>query len=174
MMHVGMKILCLIAIVVSLNGCKPIYDTELYSLWFDRGTQLSGGDYAPEDHWAGQWRLVNIWAEWCKPCWQEMPELNQFYSVQGPDDIKVLGYNFDQLQQAELIPLKEKMNIQFPILLTWPDVWQLPDIKGLPATLLIAPDNSVVKVLWGPQTSSSLHKEIDSAKASISARGDQQ
>lgn len=167
MIKAGMKLFFLAAAVSSLSSCKPIYDSDLYGRWFDRGTGLVDGDYTPVDHWIGQWRLVNIWAQWCKPCWQEMPELNQFYALQGPNDIKVLGYNFDQLQQEELKQLKMEMNIQFPVLLSWPDVWQLPDIKGLPATLIIAPDNRLIKILWGPQTLSSLHKEIDSAKGSV-------
>jgi thiol-disulfide isomerase/thioredoxin len=167
MMHASLKLLCFIVLFVSLNGCKPIYDSELYQQWLDRGTLLVEGDYSPADHWAGQWRLVNIWAQWCKPCWQEMPELNQFHALQGPNDIKVLGYNFDQLQQEELKQLKTEMNIQFPVLVSWPESWQLPDVKGLPATLIIAPNNQVVKVLWGPQTLSSFQKEIDAARNSV-------
>lgn len=26
----------------------------------------------------GQWLLVNYWAEWCKPCLEEIPELGAF------------------------------------------------------------------------------------------------
>ncbi len=163
-MKVVMKLCSLVAFVALLNGCKPIFESDLYGQWFERGTKLVEGDYTPVDHWAGQWRVVNIWAQWCKPCWQEMPELNQFYALQGANDIKLLGYNFDQLPQEELTQLKTDMNIQFPVLLSWPEIWQLPDIKGLPATLIISPDNVLVKVLWGPQTLSSLHGEIDTAK----------
>ena len=165
MMRKRLKRLCLIVFLVSINGCKPIYESDLYNQWFDGGTQLAQEGYTPVDHWAGQWRVVNIWAQWCKPCWQEMPELNQFSALQGAGGIKVLGYNFDQLQQEELKQLKIEMDIQFPVLVSWPDIWQLPDIKGLPATLLIAPDNTLVKVLWGPQTLSSLNAEIDNAKS---------
>jgi len=160
-------LLCFIVALVPLNGCKPLHDLELYQQWFDRGTQLVGGGHTPEDHWSGQWRLVNIWAQWCKPCWQEIPELNQFYALQGANDIKILGYNFDQLEQEELKQLTSEMDIQFPVLLSWPDIWAFPDVKGLPATLLIAPDNSVVKILWGPQTLTSLNAEIVHAQKAI-------
>ena len=98
-MKVVMKLCSLVAFVPLLNGCKPIFESDLYGQWFERGTKLVEGDYTPVDHWAGQWRVVNIWAQWCKPCWQEMPELNQFYALQGANDIKLLGYNFDQLPQ---------------------------------------------------------------------------
>lgn len=167
MMRTDLKLLCAIVFFVLLNGCKPIYESDLYHQWFDRGTPLVEGEYAPANHWEGQWRVVNIWARWCKPCWQEMPELNQFYALQGLSGIKVLGYNFDQLQQEELKHLKIEMNIQFPVLVSWPEVWQFPDVTGLPATLLISPDNRLVKVLWGPQTVSSLNAEVEYAKNAV-------
>lgn len=153
--------------LISLSGCKPIENLDVTAYGFDRGTLLVDGRYTPDDHWEGRWKLVNVWARWCKPCWQEMPELNQFRTLQNPDGVQVLGYNFDQLEQQALKPLISEMNIRFPVLTSWPDVWEFPDIKGLPATLLIAPDNSLVKILWGPQTVASLKKEVTLAQATI-------
>lgn len=141
----------------SLMACKPLMETGLFAGWFNQGTELVDGDYAPADHWQGRWRIINVWAEWCKPCWQEIPELNQFYALQDKKEVVLLGYNFDELEQEALLVLKEKMDIQFPVLTQWPESWQKPELKGLPATLIINPDNELVTVLWGPQTLSSLH-----------------
>jgi len=49
------------------------------------------------------------------------------------------------------------------VLEQWPEQWPQVDIKGLPATLLIAPDDSLYKVLWGPQSNASLHNAIEEA-----------
>jgi len=162
---------------IFLIACNPLsIDT------FDRGTELIGGTdsttadkslesgYAPKDHWSGQWRIINIWAEWCKPCWQEIPEFNQFFSLQKNKDIKLLGFNFDELEKAELLLLKEKMSIQFPILTQWPKGWVMPDIKGLPATIILSPDDEIIEILWGPQSLVSLNQAMDNASKVI-ARG---
>lgn len=135
----------------------------------ERGALLADGSYAPKDNWQGQWRIVNIWADWCKPCWQEIPELNHFYALQdsafnqSAHNVRLLGWNFDEAQGAELAALVEKMNIQFPVLEQWPKEWPQTDIKGLPATIIITPDNRLHRVLWGPQTNAALHGEIEKA-----------
>jgi thiol-disulfide isomerase/thioredoxin len=147
-----------------LIACKPLFDTGLMDGWFNQGTELVAGDYAPQDHWSGEWRMVNIWAEWCKPCWQEIPQLNQFFTLQGSEGVKLIGFNFDELDQTELVILKEKMSIQFPILTIWPKDWVKPEIKGLPATVIISPNDEIKTILWGPQSLSSLHKAIEVAK----------
>ena len=41
------------------------------------------------DHWT----VVNYWAVWCKPCREEIPELNE---LNKDADIQVLGVNFDR------------------------------------------------------------------------------
>lgn len=34
----------------------------------------------------GHWLLINYWASWCKPCRQEIPELNQLHhELELPD-----------------------------------------------------------------------------------------
>jgi thiol-disulfide isomerase/thioredoxin len=160
-----LKSLALILIMsLSLIACKPLIETGLFEGWFNQGVGLAEGDYAPADHWQGQWRVINIWAEWCKPCWQEIPELNQFFALQGSNDVKLLGFNFDELEQVELKALKEKMLIQFPVLAQWPEDWVKPDIKGLPATIIMSPSNQVTKVLWGPQSLISLHQALEEEK----------
>lgn len=164
-MRSNVVVLCILILTLSLSACKPLLETGLFNTWLNQGTELAEGDYAPADHWRGQWRLVNIWAEWCKPCWQEIPELNQFYALQGPKDVQLLGFNFDELEQEVLLQLKQKMSIQFPVLTLWPEAWEKPEIKGLPATIIISPDDKVKKILWGPQDLTSLHKAIEQAKS---------
>ncbi|CCK75613.1 MAG: TlpA family protein disulfide reductase [Oleispira antarctica] len=158
-----------------LVACNPLSNTETQTV--EANVDKSSGDAAlkdivlnndiPKDYWAGQWRVINIWAEWCKPCWQEIPELNEFFVTQKNTQIKLLGFNFDELESTELVMLKEKMSIQFPILNQWPEVWTKPDIKGLPATVIISPDNLIIDILWGPQTVASLDKGIADAKGVV-------
>lgn len=109
----------------------------------------------------GQWVVVNYFAEWCAPCLREMPELNQFHR-QHKDNIVLLGMSFDQLNTQELVALKEKYDIQFPMIATDPVPAMLNAMpKQLPTTYLISPEGNVVKRLLGEQTEDSLLKEIE-------------
>jgi thiol-disulfide isomerase/thioredoxin len=154
-----------------LSACNPLSESHVSDEKV--AAAFVGGDYAPQDYWSGQWRMINIWAEWCKPCWQEIPELNHFFAAQEKMGVKLLGFNFDELERGELVILKEKMSIQFPILTQWPTSWTKPEIKGLPATVIVSPDDKIINILWGPQSFSTLSRSLDDAKKVIKDRFDE-
>ena len=176
MIH-GVQYILLIGCIF-LVACNPLSEQDVLADknaaastgLVQQGTALVAGDFAPQDHWSGQWRVINIWAEWCKPCWQEIPELNQFFAEQENAGVKLLGFNFDELAQDELVVLKEKMSIQFPLLTEWPNAWTKPDIRGLPATIILSPDDKIINILWGPQSLESLYKGIEDSKKVIKDR----
>ena len=146
---------------VCLSGCS-------------QGALLSDGGYAPEGNWEGQWRLINLWAMWCKPCREEIPELNQFYALQGKNDVAVVGWNFDGLTGERLREDAEKLNISFPVLAewpeNWPEEWQMKTAQGLPATAIISPEGKLVKILLGPQTLTGLHNIMNELSAQYSVK----
>lgn len=102
----------------------------------------------------GQWVVVNYWAEWCKPCLEEIPELNAL------DDAKkatVLGVNFDGVTGQDLRDLGRKMDIRFRMLAEDPGPklgWKLP--MGLPASYVVTPDGELLEARFGPQTKDGL------------------
>lgn len=128
----------LILLLIALAGCEKV---EL---------ERADGSLAQWDRYRGQWVLVNYWAEWCKPCLEEIPELN---ALDNAPDITVLGVNFDGITGTPLLELGERMGIEFTMLATDPGPqfgWQLP--VALPATLVIDPQGSLVEARFGPQT----------------------
>ncbi len=145
---------------LSLLACSDNEGSETVTLL------LADGEVTPLslENTQQRWRVVNIWAEWCKPCWQEIPELNQFYAQHKQTDVELLGFNFDEVASDELRRLQSKMSIDFPILNAWPQHWTQPEVMGLPATVIISPNDVIVDVLWGEQTMSSLQQGIDEAR----------
>lgn len=102
------------------------------------------------DNLRGQWVLVNYWAEWCKPCLEEIPELNE---LDKAPDITVLGVNFDDIRGEALQDLGDRMGIGFTMLADDPGPgfgWQLP--VALPATFIVNPEGDLVEARFGPQT----------------------
>lgn len=141
-----MKRLIAIALLscATLAGCsKPDYQTI-------------DGESGRFSDFRGRWLLVNYWAEWCKPCIKEMPELKTF-SDQHRSDAALLTVNFDGATGAELAAQVQKLGIKVPVLTA--DPAQLLGIgrpTGLPTTYVFSPDGKLAARLEGEQTAASL------------------
>ena len=119
----------------------------------------------------GQWVFINYWAEWCAPCREEIPELNDLYAHQfnqgaavpvgntavrvhgGDPNVTVLGVNYDAIQGEKLVDVIARMDIRFPVLTEDPrDRWGYAQPDVLPTTVVIGPDGKLRDQLYGPQT----------------------
>lgn len=128
----------LLMMVMALAGCQKVELERADS------TKLNW------DNLRGQWVLVNYWAEWCKPCLEEIPELNE---LDKAPDITVLGVNFDGVRGEALQALGDRMGIGFTMLADDPGPgfgWKLP--VALPATFIVNPEGDLVEARFGPQT----------------------
>jgi thiol-disulfide isomerase/thioredoxin len=104
----------------------------------------------------GRWLVINYWAIWCKPCREEIPELNAFAEEQAGNVI-VYGVNYDDARGEELLVQAAELAIEFPLLARDPAAtlgYARPMV--LPTTLLIDPAGAVHARLLGPQTSATL------------------
>lgn len=116
---------------------------------------LQDGNVLQPSAWAGKWVYINYWAEWCKPCAEEIPELNRYAA--NTADVLVLGVNFDKVQDVKLLEQINKMHITFPVVISdIQAVFKHPVPQGLPATIVINPEGKIVTTLQGPQTAGSL------------------
>lgn len=127
----------------------------------EQSAQLASGQRLNWDEQEGQWLVINYWAEWCKPCYEEIPELN---ALDQDARVRVLGVNYDGLGGPELEALIERMGIRFPTLVDNPAErfgWQQP--LGLPATFMVNPEGEVVEARFGGQTRDELLAVITGA-----------
>ena len=100
----------------------------------------------------GQWVVINYWAEWCKPCVEEIPELNHLGQVY-PQQVRVLGVNFDNEPEGILRQQARRMQIDFSLLQEDPSAFlQLQRPKVLPTTYIYSPQGELVASLIGPQS----------------------
>ncbi|MFT3930319.1 MAG: TlpA disulfide reductase family protein [Spongiibacteraceae bacterium] len=131
-------------LLATLSGCsKPDYQTA----------DGNSGRFADT---RGKWLLINYWADWCKPCIEEMPELHRFQQQQS-DRVVLLTVNYDGLQGQSLQQQIEKLQIKLPVLLQDPAPllgFQRPD--ALPTTLVFDPQGALHAALQGAQTMQSL------------------
>ena len=112
------------------------------------------GCSASEQQFQGDgWTVVNYWAVWCKPCREEIPELNE---LNKDPDIQVLGVNFDRKTGDALAVDSKTLGLDFSNI---EDPSQALGVKRpsvLPTTLVISPEGEVEAVLVGPQTAATI------------------
>ncbi|QIB66658.1 TlpA family protein disulfide reductase [Kineobactrum salinum] len=133
-----MKLLA-VALTLLLAGCQPTPPDDAALLQSLRG----------------QWVVINYWAQWCKPCIEEIPELNAL--DQNYDTVAVLGVNYDGATGDELQRQVGTLGVAFPTLQDDPAaLLGQPRPTVLPTTLILDPDGEVVATLVGPQTLDSL------------------
>ena len=104
----------------------------------------------------GKTLFINYWAEWCAPCRDEIPELNELYQEHG-DRLIVLAVNADGVSGEALAGQLERMGIEFPSLPGDPrPIWGQTPTGALPETLVITPEGELHDVLLGAQTGEDL------------------
>ena len=119
---------------------------------------FSDGGSSTLSDYQGQWLLINYWAVWCKPCVEEIPELNW---INSQENITVLGYNFDKQTGLALAKQVTKLAIEFPNLSQDPAVlFDQAKPSALPATMVINPQGEFQAWLLGPQTQESIQKVL--------------
>lgn len=97
--------------------------------------------------------LINVWASWCGPCIEEMPELDRYASTQGATGTQVIGMALDSPDAIR--QFLERVPVAYPILVDTPgpadaSVW-LGNRKGvLPYSVLVSADGRILKQKVGP------------------------
>jgi thiol-disulfide isomerase/thioredoxin len=132
---------CFALLLLLIAGCQPPATVT--------------GNAALLESLRGQWVVINYWAKWCKPCIEEIPELNELDHLH--DDITVLGVNYDGATGEDLATQLRELNVAFPTLDEDPaELLGQPRPSVLPTTLIINPEGELVHSLVGPQTLESL------------------
>jgi thiol-disulfide isomerase/thioredoxin len=105
----------------------------------------------------GKALVVNLWATWCGPCLEEIPELNQLVAGSNPSKIRFLAYSSEP--ESELAVLQANMpDFKFDYALVFEhlpledyliNLDQKAKGQSIPVHFLILPDGKLSKVLVG-------------------------
>lgn len=90
--------------------------------------------------------ILNFWGTWCKPCREEMPDMNQVYN-EGHEDYEIIAVNVSENnQQIEQFLSGLSENLDYPIALDKNrSVTKAYNIGPLPTTIAINKEGTVVK-----------------------------
>ncbi len=109
-----------------------------------RGKDLRGRDFALADL-RGDVVLLNVWASWCEPCKEELPELAKLQRERGQEGLRVIGVSIDAVRtQNEVRRLAQEFKVPYPIILD-PKSTIVPAMKivGYPTTFIIGRDGAI-------------------------------
>ena len=101
--------------------------------------------------WRGQPLLVNFWATWCAPCRREIPLLKDVQARHG-EDLQVIGVAVDYVE--EVTTYAETAGFNYPVLVGQEEAIAAAetsgmDFVGLPVTMVVAADGTLVKTHVG-------------------------
>ncbi|PTA71278.1 MULTISPECIES: TlpA disulfide reductase family protein [unclassified Stenotrophomonas] len=114
---------------------------------------LDGRPLVLQQRFSGRPLLVNVWASWCAPCVEEMPELARFARAQGDDGVQVLGLALDTPEDVRRF--LQRVPVDYPIVIETPGPRdasvQLGNTQGLlPYSVLFDAQGRMVKAKLGP------------------------
>ncbi len=110
------------------------------------GNPLSSADLR------GKVVLLNIWATWCVPCREEMPQLNELQAELGGDAFEVVALNIEKGGEEKARAFLEETKATDLALYSDPTGKAFATLKvvGMPTTLLVDRNGKEMGRLVGP------------------------
>jgi thiol-disulfide isomerase/thioredoxin len=113
----------------------------------------------------GRWVLVNIWATWCAPCLEEIPELVAL--AESRSDIQVIGMAIEWQDRQQVLQFAEGMFVNYPIVLARrDDAEAIGRIRGLPASFIFDPEGRLAAHHTGALTRRQVERLMDTQPTS--------
>jgi thiol-disulfide isomerase/thioredoxin len=115
----------------------------------------------------GRRYLVNLWATWCGPCKEEMPQLERLYPDLRAAGVELIGISLDTGSGRDrAVQVAQRLGATYPIYTTEESAFELlfaGDQLFVPVTLIVDERGLVADVFsgWSPQTESKLRQLID-------------
>ncbi len=121
--------------------------------------QLDGAPGSLADY-RGHVVLLNLWASWCTPCREEMPDLERLYRENGPHGLVVLGV--DQGESRDVAyAFVHQHGVTFPILVDAEERYgRAYAAIGLPTSLVIDPNGQIRHGYDGQLTLAQMQKAV--------------
>jgi len=116
--------------------------------------KFAGGAGEPKTlaDFKGKIVLLNIWASWCVPCREEMPQLDKLQAELGGKDFEVVAVNIDRGGGDKAKKFLDETGATHLVPYTDPSGKLFAAVKavGMPTTLLIDRDGREIGRLVGP------------------------
>jgi len=114
---------------------------------------LDGTSFKMSDK-KGKVVLINLWATWCGPCREEMPELIAMHDKYKDKDFEVIGLDTDEEETKEMIEeFAKEMNLNYPLGYADRNMFmqfvRLTGLQGIPQSVLVNREGKMTGIFTG-------------------------
>lgn len=125
---------------------------------------INTGEPVSFEQFKGKTIVLNFWSSWCRPCQEEVMELNRFYEDFG-DSVVLIGINVWD-DKGKALSFMEKYRIRFPVLYAKNSPITVDyGINGVPETVIIDREGIIRFHFKGPITYEILREYIGKAES---------
>jgi len=107
--------------------------------------------------------FVNFWATWCKPCKEELPDIDALYDEKRDDGLEVIAVNVEEdLATAERFFRQNEIDV--PMALdTSGEVYRQYRLQGLPDSFFVDREGNLAAVHYGFMTDEKMRDRLETA-----------
>jgi thiol-disulfide isomerase/thioredoxin len=121
------------------RSSKTVAHPAIEAMYAGKILRVDGNKYPLESH-RGKAMLINVWAPWCAPCVEELPELSALSSSSAAKSVQFIGLGVDNAQNISDFSIKHP--VAFPLVVAGVAGTQLAKALGntsgaLPFTVLV-------------------------------------
>ena len=111
----------------------------------------------------GKVLVLDFWATWCKPCINEIPDLNRLQEKYADKGVKVVGVTMASGEAPEVKPFVNRFKMKYTVLMGDDNQSYDLNIYSYPTTYLVTKDWKVRAVYKeaGPRKARDLETEIE-------------
>lgn len=129
------------------------------------GTDLEGNTVSQDAFSQSKLTMVNVWATYCNPCLNEMPDLGELAAAYALEDVQIIGIVSDVLEgedQELAESLVEETQANYPHLLLNESIFYglLTDVAAVPTTFFIDGEGVVLDTVVGARDKSAWEEMI--------------
>jgi len=136
----------------SSEQTKAVYPPAPTGIMLSEIDDLEGNKFKLEDK-KGKVLLINLWATWCGPCRNEMPDLIAMQDKYKDQDFEVIGLNADDETPEEIKIFAEEMKLNYQLGYARNSLrgefLKITRMAGIPQTIIINREGQLTGVFTG-------------------------